>query len=196
MSQQPMDPLTERLNDLILDVEAQFTTDASNQAVVSEVLFVNVFLPMFASDENPHHKATPEMWMNLAHGPFNEVTVCDQEHRVLFHVPPLASQDAIKPLDGTGPSARMQTVTDMVQTARLYANRGPNVLEHFILQEMDRRSFMFNEKTMSADHIRRWNEIFTRYNRPLLPVAATAEQTTSTNATNLARDSTEFDDLG
>jgi hypothetical protein len=191
----PTDPVTEHLNDLILEVEEDFTNDKSHQVVLAESFFVGVFLPMFAGDENPQHKVTPEMWMNLAHGPFNEVTVLNDRNEMLFVVPPLASQDAIKPLDGTGQAAHMTTVTDMVKTARLYANRGTNVVQHFIADEMNKRSFMFNEKAMSADHIRRWNEIFARYDRPLLPVSGLAEQTTPSHAANITRDSTDFDPI-
>jgi len=189
----PIDPVTDHLNDLILDVEEAFTNDTSNQRVLAESFFVGVFLPLFAGDENPLHKATPQMWMNVANGPFNEVAVVDAEGTLLYRVPALASQAAIKPLDGTGQSAHMSTVSNMVQTARLYANRGPNVVQHLIAEEMGKRSFMFNQKEMSAEHIQRWNEIFARYDRPLLPVTAAAAQLTSSHADNPARDSTDFD---
>jgi hypothetical protein len=196
MSQnEPTDFITQSLNDLLKDLEDNLVNDKSGQRVIAESFFVGVFLPMFAGDENPQHKATPEMWFNVARSAFNEVTVVSDGGGFLFDVPALASQDAIKPLDGTGKDANMQTVTDMITTARLYAQRGPNVMQGIIANEMDKRSFLFKEAQMSADHIRRWNEIFARYDRPLLPVTGAVATNTTNHAYDPARDSTDFEPL-
>lgn len=188
------DPLTQNLSDLIEDVAASFTQSTASQRVIQESFFLGIFLPMFAGDENPVHKATPEMWYNVAHGPFNEVTVVDAQGQFLFSVPALASQSAIKPLDGTGPSARMSTVTDMIRTARLYSARGPQVVDGIIRTELDKRAFLFEQSEMSQENIARWNAIFARYDRPLLPINATLTPSSSTHV-DPARDSTEFDPI-
>jgi hypothetical protein len=191
----PNDLLTQRLSDLIDDVDKSFTRSTAAHAVIQENFFVEVFLPIFAGDENPLHAATPEMWMRLAHGPFNEVTVVNPQSEVLFVVPPLYSQSAIKPLDGTGKGSRMPSLSAAVESARMYASQGPNAVHNVIAHELGQRAFMFNVQGMDQDHIARWNAIFARYNRPLLPIKATPNSTPTTHADNIARDSTDIDPL-
>lgn len=189
------DLLTQQLADLINDVDQSFTHSTAAHAVIPENFFVEVFLPIFAGDENPPHKATPEMWMRVARGPFNEVTVVNPQNEVLFIVPALYSQSAIKPLDGTGKAARMPSISDAVNAARMYASQGPNAMHNMIAHELGQRAFMFNVQNMDQDHINRWNAIFARYDRPLLPTKAASTNTSTTHADNIARDSTEFDPL-
>lgn len=193
---QPADITAVQLSDLIDDVTADFTATSTVHLAIAEQFFVDVFLPMFAGDEHAPWGATPNMWVNMAKGPFNEVNVVNTQGELLFAVPAMVSQNAIKAIDGTGASARMQTVGNMVEMAKMYANRGPMAVQNVIKSELDKRSFLFADKNISAENIRRWNEIFTRYNRPLLPTIATATASTpSTHAHHIARDSTEFDPL-
>jgi hypothetical protein len=191
-----LDPVTRDLTRLIDDIDQNFTRASINNAVVLESFFVEVFLPMFAGDANPPHKVTPEMWMNVARGPFNEVTVVNAANEVLFTVPALCSQEAIKPLDGTRQDAHMPSLSGPLQAASMYAGHGQNAVQNFIARELTSRAFMFRTNTMSQPNIERWNAIFTRYNRPLLPTTATAAAAaTSSHADHLSRDSDEFDPL-
>jgi hypothetical protein len=185
------DFVTRQLSDLINDIDTAFTRSSLNNAVIQEQFFVEVFLPLFAGDPNPVHPATPEMWLNVAHGPFNEVSVINAKNELLFTVPPLFSQSAIKPLDGSRQDARMPSLSDAVYAARMYAGRGADAVQNVVAHELRNRAFMFNAKDVNQEHLERWNAIFARYNRaPLTPSTVT---TSTPHADDIARDSTEFD---
>lgn len=155
--------------------------------------FVKIFLPMFAGLPDAPKEVTPEMWWNVARGPFNEVDIVDDNKQVLFVVPPYINQLSLNPLDGTGKAANMQSITNMLQTARNYASRGSQVMEGYILQEMDNRSFIFNKDADNSTMIERWNAIFARYKLPT--IQTTNNTTTPANAANISRDSAEFDPI-
>lgn len=196
---QPTRSFTEEsLASSIADIERDLAHSDANQATITEDFFVKVFLPMFAGDklylesEEAKRRITPERWIVLAHGPFNEVRVVDGNGAYLYSVPAYFSQKAVKPLDGTGPTANIPSVTDMLLTARQFATRGPQAMDAYMLNELQRRSFMFNKDTNNAEEVNRWNEIFKRYNRPLI---STDVVSTSSATSNDKPSSTEFDPL-
>jgi hypothetical protein len=194
-TQAPMSMAEQSLFDMIKEVSHDLTTSTANRVHLREDYFVNIFLPMFCGEVNPNTSTpiTPEMWFNLARGPFNEVTVVDMKGAELFVVPPFFTQAAINPLDGTGKAATMPSVTDMLMTARMHAPRGAAAAENYMANEMDRRSFMFNKDIDNSENIGRWNEIYKRYGREPIPTNAT--QSTQPANVDIARDSSEFDSL-
>lgn len=191
---QPLNMAEQRLADTIEEVTADLTNSTANIEVIREDFFVNVFLPMFSGTaQGEQTRVTPEMWFNVAHGPFNEVTVVNAQNEPLFNVPPYFSPDVIKPLDGTGKAAGLPTITDMVKQAQHHAFRGPGLGDAFLLQELERRSFMFDPNADLSEDNKRWNEIFARYGvkpvqpeQPLNHVPANAD---------ITRDSTDFESL-
>ena len=191
MNRPPMDAREAQLASFIEEVTNDLSV-APAKVVLREDFFVNVFLQMFAGKPDKETKVSPHMWISAAKGPFNEVTVVDNQGHFLYDVPAYFSDKAIKPLDGTGKDARMPTVTDMISHAKQYANRGAAVVEGFILQELDNRSFMFNKGVDNSETIARWNAIFARYGIKPIGQTSTVNQHAA-NPDNIARDSTDFD---
>jgi hypothetical protein len=191
----------QQLADTIQDVFQELVVSDANVEKIPEDFFVKVFLPMFAGDKEAMARVTPEMWFNLAKGPFNEVAVIDGRGTELFRVPPFYSQKVIKPLDGTGKAAHMPTIADVVKSANNHAFRGPGLGDAYLSQELAARSFMFDPDADVSDDNRRWGEIFARYKDVLASRGITVAQPkptglnpTPTNV-DIARDSTEFDSL-
>lgn len=181
----------QRLADEIKELGPLLSNPTLNRAVLSEENFVKVFLPMFAGLPTAHPDITPNTWLNVARGPFNEVTVVDAKGVKLFDVPPYFAQDHSKPLDGTGPDAHMPSVSNMLMNARLLSSRGPTAMQNYIDSEMDRRKHMFGNEGDHTGDIVRWNEIFKRYNLPEISLTAQAQN----NNVDPTRDSQEFDPL-
>lgn len=184
----------QRLAETIADVTAELTNSSDNKAQIGEDFFVKVFLRMFAGEPEYMERVKPEMWFNVAHGPFNEVTVVDAKGQPLFDVPAYFSQKVVNPLDGTGKAASLPSITDMVKTANHHAFRGAGAGDAYLLQELERRSFMFNPNADLSEDAKRWNEIFARYGvKPVHQVEPTLKQPEPN--VDIARDSSEFDPL-
>jgi hypothetical protein len=158
---------------------------------MSEEAFVRVFLPMFANDPVQHYGATIETWLKLTKGPYKEMRILDPLGKELFRVPPLFNKAAMKPLDGTNEAATLSSLVSVIARANLIAKQGENRMTHFLQEEFAKRSFMFNNKKDETEYLVRWNEIFKRYNRPLIPLT-TADLT---GAVPNGADSQEFDPL-
>lgn len=184
----------QRLLETINDVTEELTKSAANKSYISEDFFVNVFLRMFAGEPAFLDKVKPEMWFNIAHGPFNEVTVVDAKGQVLYDVPAYFSQAAIKPLDGTGKAEHLPSITDVVRQSNHHAFRGAGQGEAFLMQELERRSFMFDTNVDVTEDAKRWMAIFERYGvKPVRPVEQTLKQPEPN--VDSSRDSSEFDPL-
>lgn len=192
----------QKLSDDILEY-GNVLNNPQNQTVVSmdEHRFVAVFLPMFAGDEVQHYReygANIATWQLHAGGPFNEVRIVNKQGVELFRVPPIFNSNAIKPLDGTGQATGIPSIADMLARANMIAKQGPGAYDRYMREELERRSFMFTSENDETAYIQRWNEIFQRYNRPLIAVNATGQSTANDN--NHERpvdfDSSEFDPIG
>jgi len=193
MNTPPLDAREAELAQKIDQITQDLFTAPPKQRM-REDFFVNVFLQMFAGKPESETKVNGQMWITAAQGPFNEVTVVDAQGNFLFDVPAYFSDKAIKPLDGTGRDAKMQTLTDMIGHAKQYASRGTAVVEGFIAAELDKRSFMFNKDIDNSDSIARWNAIFARYGIKPIDQTLTVNQDAA-SANNPTRDSTDFDPL-
>lgn len=190
---QPATLQEQRLLDTITDVTAELT-NAPSPTVINEDFFVRVFLRMFAGEPEYLERVKPEMWFNVSHGPFNEVAVVDAKGNFLYNVPAYFSQAAVKPLDGTGKAEHLPSITDVVRQANHHAFRGVGQGEAFLMQELERRSFMFNVNADVSGDAKRWMEIFERYGvKPVRPVEQTLKQPEPN--VDIARDSSEFEPL-
>jgi hypothetical protein len=156
----------------ILDIgDALIETKTQDLTRIDERRFVAVFLPMFAGDkEQPYaaHGANVDTWRKLAGAAQNEVIIVDDNNVELYRVPPLFDADALKPIDGSTPRT-MNSIADMLARANLIAKQGPLAYKTFVDSELARRSQLFGEKKNEPEYIERWNTIFQRYNRPLIP---------------------------
>jgi hypothetical protein len=168
MDTKDMPALDRKMFDDINSITAELEQGKLVQSI-SEEVFVKTFLPMFAEDADRDPRINVSTWLNLAHGPFNEVNVVDNQRgdEVLFTVPPLHDRNYIKPLDGNGPEANMSSLTHVMMHAEKLGKRGMNVMNNYIDSELSARAFMFGDKKINPDFAKRWLDIFTRYGRKL-----------------------------
>lgn len=139
---------------------------------MEERRFVAVFLPMFAGDEvqlYAEHGANVDTWRRLAGGAHKEVVVVDHNNVELYRVPPLFDMEAIKPYDNKDPSRSIPSISDMLARANMIAKQGPIAFQTYLDTELEKRVSLFSNKRNESEYIKRWNAIFQRYNRPLIP---------------------------
>lgn len=175
--------------------------DAKDDSIstMDEHRFVAVFLPMFAGDEVQHYRdygADINKWRMFAGSPFKEVRIVNSQGVEIFRVPPIFDDQAVKPLDGTGDAVGIPSIADMLARADMIAKQGPAAYETYMSNELSRRSFMFSQEGDETKYIQRWNEIFQRYNRPLIYLKGKSGQSNVTAENNerpIDFDSAEFD---
>jgi len=196
---------TERkLTEEIIDI-GNVLIDVKDQDLVrmEERRFVAVFLPMFVGDEvqlYADHGANVDTWRRLAGGAQKEVVIVDHNNAELYRVPPLFDMEAIKPFDSKDPSRTVPSISDMLARANMIAKQGPVAFQNYMDTELERRvNLISNGKRDESDYIKRWNEIFKRYNRPLIPenlFAGTGQVATAQAAQNeRPADNDEFEPI-
>lgn len=184
-----------KLAEDISDITASLTDDDAVLVRMPEAWFVSTFLPFFAG-EKVHPNVNAEEWFRRVRGPFNEAIVVDQNQQELYRVPAYYEQAAILPLDGTGKAANMPSITNMLIGANRYGSMShPDAMENVVMDEMSKRSFMFNKEVDNSATIDRWNAIFARYGKPLIQKGSATTAAAAPVAVDIARDSTDFDEF-
>jgi hypothetical protein len=126
-----------------------------------EYRFVNTFLPYFCGEKNIEDQPTFfTTWISIAGTPANEVSIIDNNGKILFNVPPLMDTSVINKTN-TGTSISKIIETFLMHSAVLPQN-GTNFLNKHIDNKIDDLS---KESTDFLDYNKRWNDIFVRYNK-------------------------------
>lgn len=138
------------------------------KANIAEDIFVNVFLPFFAGEENIY-KVGLGNWVTVATnggslpgGQFREVDVIDDKGKVLFTVPPIYDRNALNPVKLSDRIALPQLMEQAEQLGSIkpaLQTKMKNQIFEALLNKM--RAGNNNAR----EYLLKWNDIFTRYDR-------------------------------
>jgi hypothetical protein len=140
------------------------TAQAVPRPVLKEHIFKNVFLPMFAGLPATIVEVSTANWIAFAGSGYVEVDVVanDNDHQVLFTVPPLFDAEYLNP--GTADNS-VNSVKHVLNQAQLMANNFPIQGEQYLVKELSRLAAgIKHDSTRAAEkYLPRWAEIFNRY---------------------------------
>lgn len=157
-----------RLGGQIEQINAQLEVTAENDsATMTEYVFVNVFLPIFAGTPNPHYNADINTWTNYAGGPYRTVRIIDGSGVVLFTVPPIYDRENINPKRSNLPS-----IAHVVASTNQYSQIHPMQGEQYLNHELSKRAILMDVPPNVGKNLEIWNAIFKRYGYPLLTEVA------------------------
>ena len=137
-------------------------------ARLPEDVFVNVFLPFFAGEENIY-KVGLGNWetiasngINGARGLYREVIIVDSNNEEIFRVPPIYDRTALKPIKISDTIA-LQSLFEKSQLLSMIkpslgVKNNSNIFNALL-------SRMRVSETNSIEYLKRWNAIFLKYNR-------------------------------
>ncbi len=138
-----------------------------------EAVFVNLFLPFFAKDENPEHKVTLKDWFaaivrhsdpsKIDGQAFLSVDIVDTAGKVLFTVPPALDHDAINSIS-EGETSLKHVVISFQQYNNVHPAQGKVYLE----TQLARRKLIQHTPVRIIEQLRQWDAIYKRYGRPTL----------------------------
>ena len=131
---------------------------------ISEMHFVQVFLPMFTGEDTRH--VTRANWESLAGGYYNRVEVVNNLGEVLYTVPPLLDRSALKPMYQDGHNS----VSSMISHSENLAKLKPSLGQRFLEQELKHRAIVMQLPTNTLKHIVEWNKIYVRYGAPVVRI--------------------------
>lgn len=152
----------QKLADTLQQIQEQLSlASATDTATLSERVFSNVFLPLFAGDETLVYKADFATWINYAGGPYRSVDIIDTSGKVLFTVPPLFDRKAVNPV-----STSAIPISHVVATANQYAKLHPSQGMLYLDAELTKRAIVMKVPANVIENLELWNNIFMRYNRP------------------------------
>lgn len=140
---------------------------------IQEHDFVTYFLAGFAGELD---KVDIGQWLVVAGSPQNEVEVVSGD-TVLFKVPSLVGNVSLKPV--AGQAHLMGEIISRVQKLnQIHPTEGQRYMDEML------KDRVVNEHN-NFEVIRRWNEIFARYNKPLITLPSTdTAPTTDTSASD------------
>lgn len=140
-----------------------------------EYVFRKVFLPFFCgepTDPEVGHVITEGHWISFAEGAFMSVDIVDDNNEVLFTVPPRRDNNSIAPYH-VNDMNNMTTVSDQY---KLLASSRPAEANRFHFSMLDERKDVLRTNIRTLEHLYAWNNIFKRYERPLLTVEGKTEE--------------------
>lgn len=162
-----LDILSREIRGISSDIQAM--TEESVKTV-SEQIFVQVFLPLFAGDKELPYKVTMQHWLNMAGGWFNEVAIVNDRGEELFRTPPLADRNLV------APGAGKHKIAHAVITAQQYSAISPADSEAYIRNSLAAHLNSIASKGNTLHFIQRWNDIMVRYGRQPLTENIKSEQ--------------------
>lgn len=152
----------ERLSNEIKDISERMEIAADKGLVaLSERIFVNVFLPLFAGDKELMYPVTFNTWSSCAGGPCREVNVVDVSGKILFTVPPLFDRSTVNPTVESNVS-----IAHVVLTAGQYTKIHPVQGVNYLNNELSKRAMLMQTPGNVITNLEIWNNIFIRYGRP------------------------------
>lgn len=138
----------------VLDAVADY-----DRPKIQESVFVNKYLPYFSGKAGKDGAIA--VWLDVAGSPYAEVHVCNGT-QLLFTVPPLLNPD--RRVLGRLNEISLHAALEQVQ---LHYNVAPALGENRMHEWIISR---LGTDLIGLDLARRWNEIFKRYNLPLVPL--------------------------
>lgn len=198
MAESPIKTLSEEKRNR-WEEQLQMLNTELNEAVnndrprLSERIFVGVFLPFFAGDTERHYpQANLTMWVGrVAGNAYREVDIVDAQGQVLFAVPPVFDRSALDPQRSKQENS--VPLSHVVASAQLYSNLSPAMGEQHIRAELTKRALVMRVPANVLAHVRRWNEIFTRYGRPPMVELEAAAPATEDGKTAKPGDEPDFE---
>lgn len=126
---------------------------------IQESVFISKYLPYFSGKAGKDGAIA--VWLEVAGSPYAEVHVCSGT-QLLFAVPPLLNPDrrVLGRLDEINVHAALEQVQLHYNVAPAL---GENRMQEWIISRI-------GTDLIGLDLARRWNEIFKRYNLPLVPL--------------------------
>ena len=129
-------------------------------ARLEEYIFANVFIPLFAGDENLLYDVTFQTWINVAGSPYKEVDIIDNKGKVLFAVPPILDRLSIN-----STSDQRIPIASVVASAQQFSRVHPSQGKAFLANALNKRAMVMKVPANMLKFLERWNKIFTRYGR-------------------------------
>lgn len=156
--------------DFIKEFSKDLEKDEKNEpiAVLQEDVFVNVFLPFFAGEENIYNVGLGN-WETVAsngipgaRGLYREVIIVDAEGKELFRVPPIYDRSALKPIK-ISDTVALQSLFENSQLLamikpKLGIKNNANIFDTLITR-------MRVSENHAIEYLKTWNDILVRYGR-------------------------------
>jgi siroheme synthase (precorrin-2 oxidase/ferrochelatase) len=138
---------------------------------VPEATFVTYFLPTFCN-EDPHPEGDALTWLSrwrdIAGGPFFPVNIVDTKTGAfLYQVPSLLDRHAVQ-VGVSNPGT--PSILSMITTAGQFANVHPQAGQNYILKNIRNYNLFSGSAARMLARTEAWNQIFKRYNKPLIVV--------------------------
>lgn len=139
---------------------------------VHYLMFREVFLPWFASDENRKYPTVNiTHWLSISGNVFQAVDIVDDAGNVIMEVPPYFDRDVLRitdPMglhrDETGKEHRLLHVWHVVVSLR---DRAPNQADRILIEEIKDRLQAVGVEQKTIAYAERWNRIYEYYGRPI-----------------------------
>lgn len=164
MKKEELTPRDQKLLEEITRIHASLQTVDQQDAVrMSERVFVNIWLPFFAGDENPTYPVDIQHWVNFSGSPYRAVQVVDTNGALLFTVPALFDRTAVNPVSGDH-----RSVAHVVRSAEQYSGVHPMQGQRYLDAELTKRALIMKVPASVMANLETWNSIFARYGRPPL----------------------------
>lgn len=159
----------------VLDAVAEY-----ERPRIQEAEFVRKYLVYFTGETGD---AATAIWLEVAGSPYAEVEVCNGRD-VLFIVPPLLNPDQ-RVLGTLDEISVFETVEQIQLHHSVHPGLGKSRMRDWIISRI-------GSDMSGLDLARRWNDIFRRYNRPLIPLPG---EPTSTAGSPAPSEYDSFDDF-
>ena len=153
-----------------------------------EAIFVDYFLPFFASEKPlPNNDTYITNWLKVAGSEYLEVDILDNSGKVLFTVPAMASTNVFNPHRAEG----AMSFSDIVAMAKQFEVQSPVASENYIDSALtDKFKQMYQKKHLLSDKETIWLGIFARYSSKLNTLS---NSNSKTPTTNISDDEMEFE---
>lgn len=162
-----------------------------NLVRITERQFREVFLPFFAADEHLPYKVDAGNWEKIAGSPFREVIVVNEYGQPLFKVPPLLNREAVNVYQQEGHDSMNEVLGRANNLFSIHPAKGKSFLNmHFSKRLSETRG---NPKILETINI--WNQIFKRYNRPLIIIKGLNDTEESVNNTEINKTESTANEL-
>lgn len=128
---------------------------------IPEVNFVQVFLPFFAGDEVNPYNVDLSNWLTVAGSPYRPVNIANERGEILYQVPAIIQPGTLSPKEHAPNESIFELLSNTNQMTAISPRRGAAYFREHVAKIHNG----LVDRTISAQAIRQWNEIFIRYGR-------------------------------
>lgn len=156
-----LDEDTKRINNM-LSRAYQELVETTDKALIPEHVFIQYFLPYFKNPDAAENRDSVILnkWVEMAGGPYNEVSIIGNQGEVLFDVPAIYNKDTVN-LD-----ILKESNVDLNYVGKAYDNmvtRAPDMGEAVINEGLSNLPKFVNNINNNVELRGRWDKIFKRY---------------------------------